>query len=95
MPLVGGRRGAVRLEAVDAAGRDDGVALDQRRAVHGGREHLDLGASRAKGMAVLPDGAGGGRGHHHAAFNAGARRGEGCAATEENLSKQWLFDGLM
>jgi hypothetical protein len=68
---------------VDAAGHHDGAALDLRRAVHGGREHLDLGASRPQGMAVVPDGAGGGRSHHHAACDAGARRGEGCAATEE------------
>ena len=84
VPVVGGRRGAVKLEAVDAAGHHDGPALDLRRAVHGGREHLDLGASRAQGMAVVPDGAGGGRRHHHhAACDAGARRGEGSAATEE------------
>lgn len=81
--VVGGRRGAVELEAVDAAGHHDGVALDLRRAVHGGGEHLDLGATRAQGMAVVPDGAGGGRGHHRAACDAGARRGEGSAAAQE------------
>jgi hypothetical protein len=82
---VGGRGGAVADEAVGSARHHDGAALDLRHAAHGRRG--EVGAARPQGVAVVPDGAGGGlrRARRHAAPNAGTRRGEGPIAAEKNL----------
>jgi hypothetical protein len=78
---VGGGRGAVAVQVVDAARHVDRAALDRRLAAH--RRRGQLAPSRSQGVAVLPDRAGGGRGHHHSACVAGATRGEGCVAAQE------------